>query len=443
MSPMFIPHLQVGLAMLRRENILALFREYYATADLAVENIPRREIAFQTWDSRMVRHQSHDSIESLRELAQKRAPKALYASLSYYLDPSHKSPKEVDRKSVNCQECGHSYKSDAPKAPCPKCGVENEKANTNTKDRRAMDLAFDIDYGDIPGAKDRTPTENLGAAALSTHNLAKILVNDLGFDYSDLNITFSGRKGFHIRLSNSHPLFSDSNQTDESVRKALVNYVGGYDFDKMDFLLIKAHAQAANTWHLKGYESGWGKRFNESIEYFLKVAEKDMETFTKVLTLYTPWYTDKKRYGTKKSLPSQKVIGGFRNACNEHRDGILKGQDIRQMKDSEANRLLAFALARTRLRYASFVDRVVTADKARVLRVPGSLHGSSGMVCCTVPSIDYLADMSWVLDLQKELLGDEEVEVSISKVANTYYGVFEPGEHKVSKHIAYAMLCSQ
>ena len=51
--------------------------------------------------------------------------------------------------------------------------------------------------------------------------------------------------------------------------------------------------------------------------------------------------------------------------------------------------------------------------------------------------------MSWVLDLQKELLGDEEVEVSISKVANTYYGVYEPGEHKVPKHIAYALLCSQ
>ena len=101
------------------------------------------------------------------------------------------------------------------------------------------------------------------------------------------------------------------------------------------------------------------------------------------------------------------------------------------------------ALARTRLRYASFVDRRVTADKARVLRVPGSLHGGSGLVCCKVPSLDHLKDMSWILDLQKELLGDEEVEVSISKVANTYYGVFEPGEYKVSKHIAYAMLCNQ
>lgn len=440
---MFIPHLQVGLAMLRKENLLSLFREYYATADLAVENIPRREIAFQTWDSRMVRHQSHNSIESLRELAQKRAPKALYSSLSQYLDPSHRTPKEVDRKSVNCQECGHAYKSDAAKAPCPKCGVENEKTNVNTKDRRAMDLAFDIDYGDIPGHQDRTPTENLGAAALSTYNLVKLLVSDLGFDYSDMKITFSGRKGFHIRLNSEHPLFSDSNQTDESVRKALVNYVSGYDFNAMDFVFVRAHPQAKNSWHLKGYESGWGKRFNESIEYILKAAEKDMETFTKVLGLYTPWYTDKKRKGTKKSLPSQKVIGGFRDRCNSLRAKIMNGGDLRLMKDAEAKRLLSFALARTRLRYASFVDKVVTADKARVLRIPGSLHGGSGMVCCSVPSIDHLADMSWVLDLQKELLGDEEVEVSISKVANTYYGVFEPGEHKVSKHIAYAMLCSQ
>ena len=431
--------------MLRRENLLSLFREYYATANLEVENIPRREIAFLTWDKRMVRHQSHDSIESLREVAQKRAPMALYASLSQYLDPSHRTPKEVDRKSVNCQECGHAYKSDSPKSPCPKCGVENEKANVNTKDRRAMDLAFDIDYGDIPGSADRTPRENLGAAALSTVNLIKLLREDFGFwGEDDIKVTFSGKKGFHVRVDSSeHPLFSHMDQKDESVRRALVQYVSGYDFSPMDFILVKAHAQSANTWHLKAFESGWGKRFNESVEYFLKVAQKDLETFTKVLQMYMPWYTDKKRYGQKKNLPSQKVIEGFRNACNDYRSKILKGEDIRQMKDAEAKRLLSFALARTRLRYASFVDKVVTGDKARVLRVPGSLHGGSGLVCCKVPSLDHLKDMSWILDLQKELLGEEEVEVSISKVANTYYGVFEPGEHKVSKHIAYAMLCSQ
>ena len=421
-----------------------MFREYYASADLSVEHIPRREIAFLTWDSRMIRHQSHNNIESLRELACKRAPKALYASLSQYLDPSHRPPKVIDRKTIDCQECGHTYKSDYAKSMCPTCGVENEKVNENSKDRRAMDLAFDIDYGDIPGTDDRSPKENLGAAARSTMNLAKLLVNDLGFDYSDMKITFSGKKGFHIRVDSSqHPLFSDSNQTDESVRRALVHYVSGHDFSPMDFILVKAHAQSGNTWHLKGFESGWGKRFNESIEYFLKIAGKDIETFTQVMTLYLPWYNDKKRKGTKKSLPSQKVIGGFRSACNEYRDSILRGGDIRQMKDAEAKRLFSFALARTLLRHGAFVDKKVTADKARILRVPGSLHGGSGMVCCEVPSLEHLSDMSWVLELQKKLLGDEKVEVSISRLANTYYGVYEPGEHKVPKYIAYALLCSQ
>lgn len=429
--------------MLRKEDLLALCREYYSRAELSIDNIPRREFAFLTWDGRMIRHQSHNDAESIIDFAKKRAPKAIYASLSQYLDPSYRPPKDIDIKTIDCQECGEFYLSNKQSEPCPSCGTLNERANVNAKDRRAQTLAFDIDYGDIPGAENRTPRENLGAASKSTVNLATILVKDFGFSYSDFEITFSGKKGFHIRVNTEHALFSDKASIDESVRKSLINYVAGYDFSPMDFLRVNAHLHGANTWHLKAYESGWGYRFNQSIEYLLKAAKGDIDNFTKILALYSPWYEDKKRKGTKKTLPSQKVIEGFRKACNENRDSILKGGDIRQMKDAEAKRLLSFALARTRLRHAAFVDRRVTADKARVLRIPGSLHGGSGMVCCKVPTIQHLSDMSWVLDLQKELLGDEEVEVSISKVANTYYGVYEPGEHKVSKHIAYALLCSQ
>lgn len=429
--------------MLRKGDLLDLVKEYYDGAEMTISSIPRRELAFLTWDNRMVRHQAFDSEQDFQEAVIRRAPKAVYASLSKYLDPSHRTPKDVDRKSVNCQECGHEYKSDQQKSACPSCGVENEKATINTKDRRAMDLAFDIDYGDIPGADLRSPKENLGAAARSTLNLVKILVEDLGFDYSDMDITFSGKKGFHVRVATKHPLFSDNAQKDESVRKALVSYVSGYDFKPLDFIKVQAHLHSPNTWHLKAYESGWGYRFNQSIEYTLKAASRSLEEFDRILDLYSPWYDDKKRKGQKKNLPSQKVIEGFRKACNEHRDAILKGGDIRQMKDAEAKRLLMFALNRTRLRHASFVDRRVTADKARILRIPGSFHGGSGLVCCEVPTLEHLTDMSWVLDLQKELLGDEEVEVSISKPAHTYYGVYEPGEHKVSKHIAYALLCSQ
>ena len=120
----------------------------------------------------------------------------------------------------------------------------------------------------------------------------------------------------------------------------------------MDFILVRAHAQGANSWHLKGFESGWGKRFNESVEYLLKAATSGH--FEKILEIYSPWYTDKKRYGTKKTLPSTKVIEGFRAECNEHGQSIMTGGDIRQMKDADAKRLLSFALARTILRHGAF-----------------------------------------------------------------------------------------
>ena len=430
--------------MLKKGSLLTLFKEYYSKASLEVDSIPRREFAFMTWDGRMIRHQAHNNEESILEFAQQRAPKAIYASLSKYLDPSHRLPKNVDRKTVNCQECGESYKADGNNPPCPSCGVQNEKADINTKDRRAMTLAFDIDYGDIPGHTKRSPKENLGAAARSTINLVNLLTKDLGFDQQSIHITFSGQKGFHIRVATeNHPLFSHHAATDEFVRKTLINYVSGYSFKPMDFLLVTAHAHSANTWHLKNYSSGWGKRFNESIEYIIKMAFGDDETFRSVLEMYMPWHEDKERKGTKKSLPSAKVIEGFKSACVKHGESILKGHNIREMGDANATRLMSFALARARLRYASFVDSKVTADKARVLRIPGSIHGGSGMVCCTVPSVEHLNDMSWILDLQAELLGDEEVEVSISKVANTLYGVYEPGEHKVPKNVAISMLCKQ
>jgi len=429
--------------MLTRESLRGLVKDYYATANLSLDNIPRREIAFLTWDNRMLRHQGHTDEESILNFAVRQTPKAIYASLSQYLDPTHRVPKGTDRKGIDCQECGEPYKSDNSTAPCPQCGTENEKADINSKDRRAMTLAFDIDYGDIPGSKEKSPKENLGAAARSTSNLITLLTTDLGFDESDLLITFSGKKGFHVRANtDGHPLFDSKTQVDESIRKALLNYVSGYDFNPTDFIFVRAHSQSANTWHLKGYESGWGQRFNESIQYILSAAN-NKETFEQVLNLYAPWYTDKARYGIKKALPSPKVMEGFRQACLKHRTAILKGGNLRAMKDSEAKRLFTFSLTRARLRYAAFVDKVVTADKARVLRIPGSIHGASGMVCCEVPDPEHLNDMGWVLSLQGELLGTEEVEVSITKVANTYYGIFEPGEHKVPKHIAIAMLCAQ
>ncbi len=71
-----------------------------------------------------------------------------------------------------------------------------EIQDTSKKDRRGQDLAFDIDYGDIPNTADMSPSQQLGAAARSTYNLYQLLTNDFGIEQEDILITFSGGKGF-------------------------------------------------------------------------------------------------------------------------------------------------------------------------------------------------------------------------------------------------------
>lgn len=418
----------------------ALLREYYATAGdkLELENISRREFALLD-GSFMRRHLQFDNMERLVKALTDNPPTALYASLSCYLDPTARKPKGDTRKSRTCQECGHTWKLTSVEGDhheCPACETINDDSETSAKDQKSMDLAFDIDYGDIPGTADMTPVRKLAAASRSAYNLYVLLTEDFGVAEDDIVITFSGGKGMHVRVAGGglHTL-------GEPERKALVDYVSGYSFTFGDFISIRATKMSGNTWHLKGYQSGWGKRFNDSVLYFIALARKDGDDFDKALEMYWPWHETKDKYGQKKKLPSDKVRAAFKQSCAEA-DHILKGGDIRKMKDVEAKRLLSLALSRARLRHASFVDKRVTADKARVLRVPGSMHGKSGMVCCRVPSPEHLKNISWLKEAQKDIIGEDEVEVELPATANTFYGVIEPGTHRLPRYEAIAALCT-
>ncbi len=430
--------------MLTRRDLRGIISDYYKTADLDVENVPRREFALLGFDGFMKRHQGFNTIDELKKCASESYPIALYASLSLYLDPAARNSKNTNR-SLNCQECGHSWKAEegfkgsSHKAICPECHIVCEIQDTSKKDRRGQDLAFDIDYGDIPNTADMSPSQQLGAAARSTYNLYQLLINDFGIGQEDILITFSGGKGFHMRVKGEEYL-----HLSEKARKALISYVSGYNFNIMDFVKVRAMAHTGNAWSLRPHSSGWGKRFNNSVSYFLALSKSNYDDFKKMVHMHWPWHEEKAKYGKKKSLPSEKVMAGFYEACKENADSILKGGNIRQMKDANAKRLLSVSLARTRNLHASFVDRRVTADKARILRIPGSLHGKKGMVCCEVPSPDDLKNgLSVIFDMQRKALGTEDTEVEIRHVSNTYYGVYEPGVHVLPRYKAIAALCAQ
>ena len=322
----------------------ALLREYYATAGdkLELENISRREFALLD-GSFMRRHLQFDNMERLVEALADNLPTALYALFRATFDSDGEEAKGRHAKPGR-QECSHTWKLTSVEGDhheCPACGTINDDSETSAGDpQKSMDLAFDIDYGDIPGTADMTPVRKLAAASRSAYNLYVLLTEDFGVAEDDIVITFSGGKGMHVRVAGGglHTL-------GEPERKALVDYVSGYSFTFGDFISIRATKMSGNTWHLKGYQSGWGKRFNDSVLYFIALAKKDGDDFDKALEMYWPWHETKDKYGQKK-LPSDKVRAAFKQSCAEA-DHILKGGDIRKMKDAEAKRLLSLALSRS------------------------------------------------------------------------------------------------
>ena len=156
--------------MLTRRDLRYLISDYYKTADLEVGDVPRREFALLGFDGFMTRHQAFNTVEEVRQRASEDYPVALYASLSLYLDPAARNKKNTNSGLI-CQECGHSWKAEknfkgsSEKAICPQCHTVCEIQDTSKKDRQGQDLAFDIDYGDIPGTADMTRNQKLGAAA--------------------------------------------------------------------------------------------------------------------------------------------------------------------------------------------------------------------------------------------------------------------------------------
>ena len=76
------------------EGLYKLHHEYYKTAELHIDSLPRREIAFNSfskgfhsWD----RHNTFNTTDEIKEFIQKRNPPAgLFASTGHFLDPQIK-----------------------------------------------------------------------------------------------------------------------------------------------------------------------------------------------------------------------------------------------------------------------------------------------------------------------------------------------------------------
>jgi DNA primase small subunit len=308
-----------------RAYLRGRFGDHYRRAGVTPPPEPAaREWGYVPWSGGMVRHRSLLGLGSLEAFLERERPRHVYHSAARYDDP----------------------------------GADHMGA----KGRTGADLVFDLDADHLPGVSEGDPyPEMLAACKGALLNLLDFLESDFGF--TDLTVVFSGGRGYHVHVRDD-----DVASLDSSARREIVDYVLGEGVDR-DALVQTVAADGATRRELR-VDGGWGRRVHERLRTIaadLREAEEDA-AMERLLDI--------------EGIGEQRATAILR-AVKEHPEAIETGNleaggpGMRTLLDTVAEQTVADEHAP--------IDEPVTTDTSRLIRLPGSLHGGTGLVVCPIP----------------------------------------------------------
>ena len=309
----------------------------------------QREYGFLLFKEKfMVRHRGFRDPAVLLGAIRDLVPAHVYFSTAYYQDPTTSmeqkgwkgadlvfdidadhldTPCKPTHDSWKCKVCGTIGNGGAPKV-CPKC--KNDRMEEQTW----------------------LCEQCLQQAKEETTKLLEILYSDLGVDPSSIRIFFSGHRGYHV-----HVYSQDLSGMGEEERREIADYVLGQGLDPQLHELDEVNSGGARV--IEGPqlgEPGWRGRMVAGI-YDMLGEESTLKGLSPVQAkALNVWDRDElfKR-------PFWSSVKGF---------GLSTWKTI----SSEAVE-----------RKSAKVDTVVTTDIHRLIRLPGTLNGHTGLLAMMVP----------------------------------------------------------
>lgn len=312
------------------------FQEYYQNAEITLPpRFTSREWGFLSWKGGIMnRHVNFRTIKEVKTYLARIAPAHCYHSVAYYKDPS--------------------------------------KNTMIDKEWQGADLIFDLDADHLPEMEDvkkgKIPFSKLMEYIREqTYRLVvDVLLRDFGLSEEDLLITFSGGRGYHVHVRTPELLTLPS-----GARREIADYLTGKGLD-LNKILIDAGYTKEYPIRGKGIE-----RKNLGIE---KLPKKDAKGWQGIITRYIHNILDdlrEKKDDEKK--PIMKKLGVSRDMLDfkDSNDDIFN-----KLPKTPKKRFVKIALKET----AIYPDEPVTGDIHRLIRLPGSLHGGSGLKVTTMDS---------------------------------------------------------
>jgi len=325
-----------------------LFKDFYAKNAWKIRpptSIEKREFAFILIEGgEMVRHKGFSSLNGLIDYIKSEIPLHVYYSSAYYANPAAKEMElkewlgadlvfDIDADHIptrckeehdawRCNNCGAQDRGLLP-ASCPRCGSKHVTASSSW-----------LCYQCLEAAKDE-----------AIKLIEDFLIPDFGFSTSEISISFSGRRGYHIHIESPKIL-----SLDPYARREIVDYI------KATELIPDA----------QGFEPG------------LKVPTIGDYGWRGKLAKGLYLYLSQASVSELSDVAGPDITGG---GLETWRNNLLKnleggsGPWLLPSSSEAAKKLFERAVAYQRCN----IDERVTTDVKRLIRLPGSLHGGTGL----------------------------------------------------------------
>jgi DNA primase small subunit len=306
-----------------REYLSGRFGDYYRSADPTLPPDPdTREWGHIPWtrgeSTTMVRHQSIYELGDLSDFLAREAPRHVYFSAAGYDDPGANAMDE--------------------------------------KGWRGADLVFDLDADHLPSVDpdEATYAEMLAACKDALQRLLDLLETDFGFE--DVTVVFSGGRGYHVHVRDDGLADLDS-----AARREVVDYVRAVDLDVEG--LVRTRAVGGTTRRELRTRGGWGRRTHRRLQRFVDELRDLDEADAKERLMEFDGIGDGR---------ATTLLGAFDGDAVADGNVEAGGPGARTLVEALARETVAAETAP--------IDEPVTTDTHRLIRLPGSLHGGSGLV---------------------------------------------------------------
>jgi DNA primase small subunit len=391
------------------------FAEYYKQNSASIKapsTLERREFGFLLLEKKvMLRHKGFRDVDSLRSSLATTVPSDVYYSSAYYERPEEEMKAkgwlgadlvfDIDADHIPtpcaavhdlwvCNGCGASGRGKHPPV-CPSCGKGKFKEKT-------------------------WPCEIcLEASKAEAIKLIDVLTDDFGFSADVLTVAFSGHRGYHVHVESE-----SIRELDSLARKEVVDYLMGIGLE------AEFHGLGGSTpdRRVSGpdlNDRGWrGRIAKGTYDFLLKASKEDL---------------------IKAGLKTVHV-----NSLVNNRDKILKSWNekgpwgaIKNISPDTWRKIAQYGIESQSVK----IDTVVTPDINRLIRLPNSLHGKTGLKKVEFP----IADIEGFDPLKSAVaFKDGTVTVDVSavpqfRVEDEIYGPFEKQNVELPTAAALMLLC--